>query len=364
MAAAAADYDNDGDTDLFVGGVHRQALYRNEGGRFEEVAARAGVASGQWVVGAGWFDYDNDGRLDLLVVNYTLDGGNGPLLRRRRPAGSASTAIPSGSRRCRCPLPQSRRRHLRGRQREDGPRAAKGRGMGVAFADYDGDGRLDVYVANDKLPSFLLRNGKDGIFEETALLAGVSLPEHGQDVSAMGVDFRDYDNDGRPDIHVTALAGESFPLYRNTGRGPLPGRDASQPARARWWPAAADGATASFDLDNDGWKDLFTANAHVNDEIEKFQGDTYRQTNSVFQNRGDGHVRRRVEASPGWARGRRARTAGRPSATSTETAAWTWWSPRSALPPRCGATSRPAPGIGWTSASWAPRATATASARS
>jgi hypothetical protein len=157
----------------------------------------------------------------------------------------------------------------------------------VAFADYDEDGFLDAYVANDKLPSFLFHNRKDGTFEETALLAGVALPEHGQEVSAMGVDFRDYDNDGRPDIHVTALAGESFPLYRNLGKGLF--QDVTHRTGLSRLVAARSGwGNGIFDLDNDGWKDLFTANSHVNDEIERFQADRYRLADSVFLNMGDG----------------------------------------------------------------------------
>lgn len=120
-----------------------------------------------------------------------------------------------------------------------------------------------------------------------ALLAGVSLPEQGQDVSAMGVDFRDYDNDGRPDIHVTALAGESFPLYRNMGQGLF--QDVTYRSGLRSLVAARSGwGNGLFDFDDDGWKDLFTADAHVNDAIEKFQKDTYLQANGLFLASGDG----------------------------------------------------------------------------
>jgi enediyne biosynthesis protein E4 len=288
MAAAVGDYDNDGDADLFVGGVHRQALYRNTGGRFEEVAAKAGVTSDQWVVGAGWLDYDNDGWLDLFVVNYTVWTAD-----YDRFCGDAARGI-----RVYChpkwfakvPLTLYRNRGdgtFEDVSAKSGIAAHKGRGMGIAFADYDDDGRLDAYVTNDKLPSFLFHNRKDGTFEETALLAGVSLPEHGQDVSAMGVDFRDYDNDGRPDIHVTALTGESFPLYRNLGGGLF--QDVTHKSLLSRLVAGRSGwSNGLVDLDNDGWKDLFTANAHVSDEIERFEKTAYRLANSVFQSRGDG----------------------------------------------------------------------------
>jgi hypothetical protein len=288
MAAAVADYDNDGDPDLFVGSVHRQFLYRNTGGRFEDVTAKAGVGSDQWVVGGAWLDYDNDGWLDLLEVNYTVWTADDD-----RFCGDRSRDI-----RVYChpkwfpPIALSLYRNRGDGTFEDvgvrtGITRAKGRGMGAAVADYDGDGRVDIYVANDKLPSFLFHNRPDGTFEETALLAGVSLPEHGQDISAMGAEFRDYDNDGHPDIHVTALAGESFPLFRNMGSGLF--QDVTHSSRLAPLVAPRSGwANGLFDFDNDGWKDLFSANAHVNDEIERFESNKYRLTNSLFRNMGDG----------------------------------------------------------------------------
>jgi hypothetical protein len=289
MAVAVADYDADGDPDLYVGGVHRQHLFRNEGeGRFADVAASAGVASREWVVGGGFFDYDEDGRLDLLAVNYTrwhegLD----------RFCGDEARGI-----RVYChpkyfePVAVSLYRNKGDGTFEDvsaraGLSAHRGRGMGLAFADYDGDGFTDFYVTNDKLPSFLFRNRGNGTFEETALLAGVSLPEHGQEISAMAVDFRDADNDGLADVHVTALAGESFPLYRNLGRGTF--QDATYRSGLGPMVASRSGwSNAIVDLDNDGWKDLFTANSHVNDAIDRFESNSYRLTNSLFRNRGDG----------------------------------------------------------------------------
>lgn len=288
MAAAVADYDNDGDPDLFVGGVHRQALYRNTRGRFEDVTESAGLGSTEWVVGGGWFDYDNDGWLDFMAVNYTAWSPE-----YDRFCGDSARNI-----RVYChpkwfpAIPVALYRNRGDGRFEDvsarsGIAAHKGRAMAVAFADYDQDGFLDAYLANDKLPSFLFHNRKDGTFQEAGLLAGVSLPEHGQEISAMGVDFRDYDNDGAPDIHVTALAGESFPLYRNLGKGLF--QDVTYPTRLGSLVAARSGwSNGLFDFDNDGWKDLFTANSHVNDAIDRFESNAYRLTNTLFQSTGDG----------------------------------------------------------------------------
>jgi hypothetical protein len=288
VAAAVADYDNDGDPDLFVGGVHRQFLYRNTGGRFEDVAGAAGVGSDQWVVGGGWFDYDRDGWLDLLAVNYTVWTAA-----HDRFCGDAVRGI-----RVYChpkwftPIPLSLYRNRGDGTFEDvsarsGVAGHKGRGMAAAFGDFDQDGYVDFYVTNDKLPSFLFRNRGNGTFSETGLLAGAALPDHGQEVSAMGVDARDYDNDGLVDLHVTALAGESFPLFRNMGKGLF--QDATHRSRLAPMVAARSGwGNGLFDFDNDGWKDLFTANAHVNDVIEKFEANAYRLPNSVFRNAGDG----------------------------------------------------------------------------
>jgi hypothetical protein len=159
--------------------------------------------------------------------------------------------------------------------------------MGVAIADYDDDGFVDVFVANDTLPNFLFRNNGRGGFEEVALAAGVAVNDSGKPVSSMGVDFRDTDNDGLPDLIVSALEGETYPLFRNLGKGFFSdatwqsGLGAETVKRSGW-------SLGLFDFNNDGWKDLFTVNAHVNDNIELYNNQTYRQPNSVFANLGNG----------------------------------------------------------------------------
>ncbi|MBS1877192.1 MAG: CRTAC1 family protein [Acidobacteria bacterium] len=279
---AAADFDNDGRVDLFVTGVRGNRLYRNlGGGRFEDVTAKAGVGGGLWSIGAGWFDFDNDGLLDLFVANYL----------EWSPDAAPYCGDPARGIRSYC-----HPRNYRGlanalyRNRGDGTfedvsaksgiAAHVGKAMSVSFADYDGDGRMDVFVTNDKMPNSLFHNLGGGKFEEVAFELGVALPDHGRDVSGMGSDFRDYDNDGRPDIVFAALAGETFPLFRNAGAtgfrgwGRRSGLDVMSLRRSGWSPALAD-------LNNDGWKDLFVSGAHVSDNVEMFEAAHYKAANFV-----------------------------------------------------------------------------------
>jgi hypothetical protein len=287
MGAAAADYDNDGKPDLFVAGVNRNTLFHNLGnGRFEDVTVKAGIKSGEWAVAAGWFDYDRDGKLDLWVVHYArwspdYDRFCGDQQRGLRIychpkyyEGLASTLY-----------------HNRGDGTfEDitaraGLAKYAGRGMSVAFADYDQDGWPDAFVTNDNMPNFLFHNLRNGAFEEVALPAGTALRDDGKPVASMGVEFKDYDNDGLPDLFVTALAGETFPLFRNLGKGLF--TEATHASRLGSLTLKHSGwGLGIFDFNNDGWKDLFTANSHVNDLVEKFEPAVYREKNSVFANAG------------------------------------------------------------------------------
>ena len=287
MGAAAADYDNDGDVDLFVAGVRQNQLLRNQGnGRFDDVTAKAGIATSEWAVGGGWFDYDNDGRLDLFVVNYVQwSAGN------TRYCGDQARGI-----RIYCHprffqgLP-NRLFHNRGDGTFDDVSASAGlqqhvgKGMSVAFADFDRDGRIDAFVTNDTVPNFLFRNLGNGTFRETALLAGVSVPTSGRPVSAMGTDFQDYDNDGWPDLHFTALTGETFPLFRNDTRGGF--EETTQSSGLAKLTVRSSGWCSVFvDINNDGRKDLFTANSHANDRIGDLEATAWKQANSLFLNEG------------------------------------------------------------------------------
>jgi hypothetical protein len=289
MAAAAADYNNDGRVDLFVAGVRKNILYRNRGdGTFEDVTEKAGIKSDQWSIGAAWLDYDNDGFLDLFVVNYvkwSLDfnvfcgdpeRGIRSYCHPRLFDGTANTLYRNqgdGT--------------FRDVSRETGIASYVGKGMAAVVADYDQDGFPDIFVTNDKMPNFLFHNRGNGKFEEVALDAGAAMLDSGAPISGMGADFRDYDNDGLPDIAVAALAGETFPLFRNRPAG----RFVDATYSSRLGPISRNYSGWSlglFDFDNDGWKDIFTANAHVDDQVQRFEANQYKLHNSIFANRRDG----------------------------------------------------------------------------
>ena len=292
MGAAAADYNNDGHADLFVAGVYRNILYRNLGnGKFEDVTEKAGIKSDKWSVAAGWFDYDNDGWLDLFVVNYahwTPDFDRYCGDRERNLRVYCHPKYFEG-------LPNTLYRNRRDGTFEDVSKEAGilehiGRGMSVAFADYDNDGYTDAFVTNDNLPNFLFRNRGNGTFEDVALEAGVALTNNGAPIASMGADFRDFNNDGLCDINVTALAGETFPLFRNVGKGTF--LDATHSSQLAQLSAPRSGwSNGLFDFNNDGWKDLFTSNSDVNDLVDLFQSTDYKQPNSLYANLGDGTFR-------------------------------------------------------------------------
>ena len=294
MGAAVADYDNDGDQDLFVAGVNRNQLFRNDGqGKFEDVTEKmrlTGVEAQRgkmWSVSAAWLDYDNDGDLDLFVVNYCkwhpeLDPYCGA-----QKEGWRTYCFPDRYE----GLPNQLFRNDGGVftdvSNASGIGKHIGKGMGVAVADYDSDGLMDVFVANDTLPNYLFHNNGQGGFDETGLLAGVALNDSGKPVSSMGVDFRDYDNDGLPDLIVSALEGETYPLFRNQGKGFFldetwsSGLGAELVKRSGW-------GLGLFDFNNDGWKDVFSVNAHVNDNQALYNEQSYRQANSLLLNLGNG----------------------------------------------------------------------------
>jgi enediyne biosynthesis protein E4 len=270
MGTAAGDYDNDGFMDLYVTSYGRNTLYRNMGnGTFIDTTEPAGVGAGGWSASAGFFDYDNDGRLDLFVTRY-LDWG----FQKNRYCGEKKPGFRAYCHPDNFDPISNILFHNDGDGRftdvsaKSGIAAVPGKGLGVAFADYDGDGFTDVYVANDSVQSLLFHNNGNGTFEEVGLVAGVGFTEEGKAFAGMGVDFSDYDNDGRPDLFVTDLSNERYRLFRHNGDGSF--RDVSNTTGIGGISLPYSGWSTRFlDFDNDGWKDIFVAQGHVMDTIEK-----------------------------------------------------------------------------------------------
>ena len=225
MGVAAGDYDNDGFVDLYVTGVNRNQLFHNNGdGTFTDVTEKAGVGGivpklgKAWSVAAGWFDYNNDGLLDLFVVNYLNYN-----------IKTATHCVQQGLPAYCSPVDFLGTPNILYRNNGDGTftdvseqshiSQYVGKGMGLAFADYDNDGFTDIFVSNDTFENYLLHNNGDGTFTNVAMLAGVAYNAYGNAIAGMGADFRDIDNDGKPDIFETAMFGEGFPLYKNLGDG-------------------------------------------------------------------------------------------------------------------------------------------------
>lgn len=289
IGVAVGDYDNDGHPDIFVAGVHGNTLYHNNGdGTFTDVTKKAGLDKWDdpeygplFAVAAAWVDVNNDGLLDLFVVNYVQwSYSDQP---KCVIEGIADYCHP---------------RYFKGQPNQlfinqgDGTfkdvskewsiRDHVGKGMGVGVADYDLDGKPDLFVTNDAEYNFLFHNlGKK--FEEVAFQTNVALAEDAAFISGMGVDFRDINNDGYPDIYYAALNNQTFPLYLNTGKGDFTEATSQSGMRTLTLPMAGFG-TAIYDFDNDGWKDLFVTRGHVTSASPP--GSTFVEPNTVFRNLG------------------------------------------------------------------------------
>ncbi len=293
IGAAAADYDNDGFEDLFVAGANGFQLFHNNGdGTFTDVTEKAGLRKTHpqltkgFAAAAGWFDYDNDGFLDLIVINYL----------QWSPQTDVSCTVKNIRTYC-SPDSYPGLANLLFHNNGDGTftdvsemsgiMAHIGKGMSVAFADYDGDGFTDVFISNDTFRNFLFRNNRNGTFTEVGVLGGVAYNEDGKSIAGMGSDFRDVDNDGKPDIFETAMSGDTFPLYHNLGNGTFEDVDIAShlkplTTRLTGW------GTGICDFDNDGWKDVFTSNAAILDNQEAVNDMPYRLPNALFHNNHDG----------------------------------------------------------------------------
>jgi hypothetical protein len=271
--------------------VKRNILYRNlRNGHFKDVTAQAHVAGtdakfgNMWAVSAGWLDYDNDGWLDLFVSNYVVwDAATEPRCGTPDRQSYCHPKVYPG-------LPGQLFHNNHDGTFTDVSQASGigrniGKGMGVAFADIDGDGLTDIFVANDSVRNFLFRNQGNGTFQEIGLEAGVALRDDGFAIAGMGGDFRDFDNDGMPDLVVSGILNDSFLLFRNLGKRGLFEDFALRSGLMMGTKQLTGWSLGMYDFDNDGWKDLFFALSHLA-QMDRYAGPDSVLPNRVFRNVG------------------------------------------------------------------------------
>jgi len=295
MGVAVADFDNDGLLDLYVTGYGGNVLYRNKGNcTFEDVTDKAGLRVGGFSTGAAWADYDRDGNVDLFVSRYVhVDMDHLPEFGSTQFCKYKGVPVQCG------PWGMVGESSFLFRNRGDGTfedvskkagvnNANLYYGLGAIWADYDNDGWPDLYVADDTTPNYLYHNNHDGTFTDVGMLSGTALSGEGQPESSMGIDFGDYDHDGLLDIVVTNFADQSSALYHNRGHGEFDD--------VRWAAHTAEAShpfvgwgTAFFDMDNDGWLDLFVANGHVYPQMDNVKNSApYAEPMLLYRNRHDG----------------------------------------------------------------------------
>ena len=289
MGCAVADYDNDGYEDVYITALGKNHLFHNQGnGTFVDVTAKAGVADPGFSTSAVWFDYDNDGKLDLFVAHYidwsiqgdrycSLDGNNKSYCTPQTYKGQSSTLF-----------------HNKGNgvfenvTRHAGLYDPKGKSLGIALLDFDNDGWLDLFVANDTEPNKLYRNNHDGTFSDIGLAAGVAYGESGNARAGMGTDAGDYDNSGQQSLIIGNFTNESMALYHNDGSGLFTDKAPSSGIGRMSVRSLTFGAFF-FDYDLDGKLDIFAANGHVSDDITVVQPTVkYAQPPHLFHNQGQG----------------------------------------------------------------------------
>jgi hypothetical protein len=303
MGACAADYDNDGQEDLYLTNFGSNVLYHNNGdGAFRDVTEKAGVGFSSWGSSCGWADIDHDGYLDLFVVNYVDFAVSNNKFCGSLVEGLRSYCHPNVYR----GLPNVLYRNNRDGTftditQEAGVFTRAGKGLGIAFGDYNNDGWPDIYIANDSVANFLYRNLGNGTFSEVGLSAGVAVDENGLPKAGMGTDWGDFDNDGLLDIYVTNLNSQTNTLYRNNGGGLF--------TDVTWQAGLGEPTlpfvgfcTAFLDYDNDGNLDIVVANGHILDNVSQSRDNiTYPQRKLLFRNEGNGTFKEvGLSAGPGF----------------------------------------------------------------
>ena len=288
MGVAVGDYDNDGYEDLFVTAYGGNRLYHNNGnGTFTDVTEKAGMRGSGWSTSAAWVDLDNDGRLDLVVLRY-VEWDFADVWCGERKEGYRAYCQPDVF----PPVsPLVYHNDGNGHFSEVSGKTGiskEGRGLGIALADYDRDGRVDLFIANDSMREFLYRNKGNGTFEEVGLLSEAAVDGDGHTYAGMGVDFADYNNDGLPDVVVTDLANQRYALYENRGDSSFTYASLSS-GIGRMTALHSGWGVRFMDYDNDGWKDLLAAQGHDLDTIElSFPNLRYREPMLLAHNTGHG----------------------------------------------------------------------------
>ena len=290
MGVAVGDYDNDGYEDLYVTAYGGNKLYHNNGdGTFSDVTAKAGVGGSGWSTSAAWVDLDGDGYLDLVVLRY-LEWDFDDIWCGEHKEGYRAYCHPDYFKPAQPLVYHNNGDGTFTEVAEKLGLAKAGKGLGVAVADYDRDGHIDLFFANDSMAEFLYHNKGDGTFDEVGLVSEVAVDIDGRTYAGMGVDFADYNNDGWPDIVVTDLANQRYALYQNNGDGTFTymstrsGLGTISLAHSGW-------GVRLFDFDNDGWKDLLIAQGHDLDTIEKSNPNLrYREPMLLARNTGERFV--------------------------------------------------------------------------
>lgn len=308
MGCSVADYDNDGDLDLFVTNFGANVFYENQGnGIFVDKTLQTGLAHPRWNTGAAFGDYDKDGFLDVYVAGY-VDFQFETATTEGRFCSYHGVPVACGPKGLKGAQDVLYRNNGNGTftdvtQKTGAVDRDALYGFGVLWLDVNEDGWPDIFVANDSTPNLLFLNKGDGTFEEFGLLAGLAYNEDGREQACMGVDAGDYDNDGKLDLYVTNFSDDYNTLYHNLGKARFMDRTFQAGLGEPTLPFLGFG-TFFFDFDNDGWTDIFVANGHIYPEVDVHKlGTTYRQKNQLFLNQKNGTFRelKAAEVGPGLA---------------------------------------------------------------